>query len=107
MVVLGVSRSLPLSIAALAVSGAADMLSVNIRGILVPLNTPDALRGRVSAVNWMFIGASNELGEFESGLTASWFGTVPSVVIGGALSIAVAIGWAFIFPALRRLRRLH
>jgi len=107
MIVFGLSRSLPLSIAALVLSGAGDMLSVNIRGILVPLNTPDPLRGRVSAVNWMFIGASNELGEFESGLTASWFGTVPSVVVGGVLSVAVALGWAWMFPSLRRLRQLH
>lgn len=107
MIVFGLSRSLPLSLAALVLSGAGDMLSVNVRGILVPLNTPDALRGRVSAVNWMFIGASNELGEFESGLTASWFGTVPSVVLGGALTLAVAVAWAWMFPSLRRLRHLH
>jgi MFS family permease len=107
MIVFGLSRSLPLSIAALVLSGAGDMLSVNIRGILVPLNTPDALRGRVSAVNWMFIGASNELGEFESGLTASWFGTVRSVVVGGVLTLAVAVSWAWMFPSLRQLRRLH
>jgi MFS family permease len=107
MIVFGLSRSLPLSIAALVLSGSADMLSVYVRGILVPLNTPDALRGRVSAVNWMFIGASNELGEFESGLTASWFGTVPSVVIGGVVTVAVAVGWRWLFPPLRRLRRLH
>jgi hypothetical protein len=87
--------------------GTSDMLSVYVRGILVPLNTPDALRGRVSAVNWMFIGASNELGEFESGLTASWFGIVPSVVAGGVLTVAVALGWAWLFPNLRRLRHLH
>ena len=107
MIVFGLSRSLPLTIAALILSGVGDMVSVNIRGILVPLNTPDALRGRVSAVNWMFIGASNELGEFESGLTASWFGTVPSVVVGGVLSLAVALSWAWMFPSLRKLRRLH
>ena len=107
IIVFGLSRSLPLSIAALVLSGAGDMISVNVRGILVPLNTPDALRGRVSAVNWMFIGASNELGEFESGLTASWFGTVPSVVLGGALTLAVAVAWAWMFPSLRRLRRLR
>ena len=107
MIVFGLSRSLPLSIAALVLSGAGDMLSVNIRGILVPLNTPDALRGRVSAVNWMFIGASNELGEFESGLTASWFGTVRSVVVGGVMTLAVAATWAWMFPALRHLRRLR
>lgn len=107
VIVFGLSRSLPLSIAALVLSGAGDMLSVNIRGILVPLNTPDALRGRVSAVNWMFIGASNELGEFESGLTASWFGTVRSVVVGGVMTLAVAVSWAWIFPSLRHLRRLR
>ncbi len=107
MIVFGLSRSLPLSIAALVLSGAGDMLSVNIRGILVPLNTPDALRGRVSAVNWMFIGASNELGEFESGLTASWFGTARSVVAGGLMTLAVAVSWAWLFPSLRHLRRLR
>jgi MFS family permease len=107
MIIFGLSRSMPLSIAALVLSGIGDMLSVNIRGILVPLNTPDALRGRVSAVNWMFIGASNELGEFESGLTARWFGTVPSVVVGGVLTLLVAAGWAWKFPSLRRLRQLH
>jgi MFS family permease len=107
MVVFGLSRSLPLSIAALVVSGCADMLSVYVRGILVPLNTPDALRGRVSAVNWMFIGASNELGEFESGLTASWFGTVRSVVIGGIMTVLVAWSWRWLFPPLRALRRLN
>jgi MFS family permease len=107
MIVFGLSRSLPLSIAALVLSGIGDMLSVNIRGILVPLNTPDPLRGRVSAVNWMFIGASNELGEFESGLTASWFGTVRSVVVGGVMTLAVAASWAWMFPSLWRLRRLR
>jgi len=107
MVAFGLSRSLPLSVAVLVVSGCADMLSVYVRGILVPLHTPDALRGRVSAVNWMFIGASNELGEFESGLTASWFGTVPSVVAGGLLTIVVAVSWRYLFPPLRQLRRLH
>ena len=106
-IVFGLSHSLPLSVAALALCGTSDLLSVYVRGILVPLNTPDALRGRVSAVNWMFIGASNELGEFESGLTASWFGTVPSVVAGGVLTVAVALGWAWLFPSLRRLRSLH
>jgi MFS family permease len=107
MIVFGLSRSMALSIAALVLSGIGDMLSVNIRGILVPLNTPDALRGRVSAVNWMFIGASNELGEFESGLTARWFGTVRSVVLGGLVTLAVAASWAWMFPTLRRLRQLR
>ena len=107
MIVFGLSRSFPLSLAALLLSGAGDMVSVYVRGIVVPLNTPDAIRGRVSAVNSMFIGASNELGEFESGLTASWLGTVPSVVLGGVLTLAVAVAWAFLFPALRRLRHLR
>jgi MFS family permease len=107
MIVFGLSRSMALSIAALVLSGIGDMLSVNIRSILVPLNTPDALRGRVSAVNWMFIGASNELGEFESGVTASWFGTVRSVVVGGIVTLAVAASWAWMFPSLRKLRHLR
>ncbi len=107
MIVFGLSRSLTLSFAALLLSGAGDMVSVYVRGILVPLATPDALRGRVSAVTSMFIGASNELGEFESGVTASWFGTVPSVVMGGVLTLAVAGAWARLFPGLRRLRHLR
>lgn len=107
MIVFGLSRSYWLSLAALVISGGGDMVSVYIRGILVPLHTPDAIRGRVSAVNSMFIGASNELGEFESGLTASWFGTVPAVVIGGVLTLAVALCWPLLFPPLRRLRHLH
>jgi len=106
-IVFGLSKSLPLSLAALILCGGGDMLSVYVRGIVVQLNTPDEIRGRVAAVNAMFIGASNELGEFESGLTASWFGTVPSVVLGGALTLAVAASWAALFPALRRLRHLH
>lgn len=107
MIVFGLSRSVPLSFLALLVSGSGDMVSVYVRGILVPLATPDPLRGRVSAVNSMFIGASNELGEFESGLTASAFGAVPSVVVGGALTLVVAGSWALLFPALRRLRHLR
>jgi hypothetical protein len=83
------------------------MISVYVRGIVVQVNTPDAIRGRVSAVSSMFIGASNELGEFESGLTASWFGTVPSVVMGGLATLVVALAWAGLFPALRRLRHLR
>ena len=83
------------------------MVSVYVRGILVPLATPDALLGRVSAVNSMYIGASNELGAFESGLMASWFGAVPSVVVGGLLTLAVAGAWPLLFPELRRLRHLR
>ena len=107
MIVFGLSRSMPLSLLALVLSGGGDMVGVYIRGILVPLATPDELRGRVSAVSSMFIGASNELGEFESGLTAKWLGTVPSVVVGGVLTLAVAGTWAWLFPQLRRLRHLR
>jgi len=81
------------------------MVSVHIRHLLVQLETPDEIRGRVSAVNSVFIGASNELGEFESGVTAAWWGIVPAVVIGGAATIAVAVAWARLFPVLRRLDR--
>jgi hypothetical protein len=81
------------------------MVSVYIRHLLVQLETPDEIRGRVSAVNSVFIGASNELGEFESGLTAAWWGIVPAVVIGGAATLSVAALWAVLFPVLRRLDR--
>ena len=107
MVVFGLSRSLPLTLLVLVASGCADMVSVYVRGVVVPRSTPDRLRGRVAAVNSMFIGASNELGEFESGLTARWLGTVPSVVVGGALTIVVVAAWSRGFPELRRLRHLH
>jgi len=83
------------------------MLSVYIRGILVQLRTPDAIRGRVSAVNSMFIGASNELGEFESGVAARWLGAVPAVLVGGLCTLAVAGVWLRRFPQLRRLDRLQ
>ncbi len=104
-IVFGLSTSLPLSLAALVVMGAGDMVSVYIRHLLVQLETPDVIRGRVSAVNSVFIGASNELGEFESGLTAAWWGIVPAVVIGGAATLGVAATWARLFPVLRRLDR--
>ncbi len=102
-VVFGLSRNIALSLAALIVLGAADMISVVVRQTLVQIRTPDAMRGRVSAVNWVFIGASNELGEFESGVTAAWFGTVPAVVIGGIGTLLVAAIWAWRFPELRRV----
>ncbi|MBI3444622.1 MAG: MFS transporter [Magnetospirillum sp.] len=101
-IVFGLSTSFPLSLAALAVLGAADMVSVVLRQTLVQINTPDDMRGRVSAVNLVFITASNELGEFESGLTAAWWGVVPAVVAGGAGCLLVAALWAWRFPALRR-----
>ncbi|HSQ70482.1 MAG TPA: MFS transporter [Steroidobacteraceae bacterium] len=104
-VVFGLSTSFWLSLLALAVMGAGDMVSVYIRHVLVQLETPDGIRGRVSAVNAVFIGASNELGEFESGVTAAWFGTVPAVVIGGVATLAVAWAWARWFPVLWRMDR--
>lgn len=105
--VFGASRDFPLSLAALLVLGAGDMLSVYVRAILVQVNTPDAIRGRVSAINSMFIGTSNELGEFESGVTARWFGAVRAVILGGALTLAVVVVWMGLFPQLRRLDALH
>lgn len=101
-VVFGVSKSLLLSSVALVVVGASDMVSVVIRGSILQLATPPEMRGRVSAVNWLFIGASNEFGEFESGLTASWWGAVPAVVIGGIGSVVVTVAAAGLFPRLRR-----
>jgi hypothetical protein len=104
-VVFGVSESFWLSLAALVILGGADMVSVYIRHMLVQLETPDAIRGRVSAVNAVFIGASNELGEFESGLTAAWWGLKPAVVVGGLASVAIAGLWMRWFPALRAMDR--
>jgi len=101
--VFGVSESFLLSLIALVTLGSADMVSVYIRHMLVQLETPDAIRGRVSAVNAVFIGASNELGEFESGLTAAWWGLKPAVVVGGIASVAIAGLWTRLFPALRRI----
>jgi hypothetical protein len=81
------------------------MVSVYVRHLLVQLTTPDAIRGRVSAVNAVFIGASNELGEFESGVTAAWWGTVPAVLVGGVATVIVAAAWSWLFPSLRTLQR--
>src|SRR5262249_29082347 len=105
--VFAVSRSVALSVAALAVLGAADLVSVVVRMSLVQLATPDAMRGRVSAVNWIFIGTSNQLGEFESGLAAAWFGTVPAVVLGGLGTLVVTALWAYLFPQLREVDSLQ
>ncbi len=102
-VVFGLSTSLPLSLMALVAVGAGDMVSVYIRAVLVQLETPDEIRGRVSAVGSMFIGASNELGEFESGLTARWFGLVPAVVLGGLATLLVVGSYLKLFPELRLL----
>jgi MFS family permease len=102
-VVFGLSTNFALSLLALVVIGASDMVSVYIRHMLVQLETPDAIRGRVSAVNAVFIGASNELGDFESGVTAAWWGLKPAVVVGGVASVAIAGLWMRWFPALRRI----
>ena len=101
MVVFGLSRSLVLSLAALAVSGFVDMISVNIRSTTVALVTPNELRGRVNAVEMVFISASNELGAFESGAAAALIGAVPAVVAGGALTIVIAALWPRLFPRSR------
>ncbi len=105
-IVFGLSENFYLSFAALVVLGASDMVSVNVRHALTQLATPDHMRGRVSAVNMLFIGASNELGEFESGLTAAWWGTVPAVIVGGLGTLGVVALWAWMFPELRKVDRL-
>lgn len=104
--VFALSRDFFLSLAALLLLGAGDMVSVFIRHSLVQLRTPDGMRGRVSAVNSIFIGASNQLGEFESGLTADWFGVVPAALLGGIGTLAVVGLWYHLFPELRRVDRL-
>jgi MFS family permease len=105
-VLFGVSTSLVLSLISLIFLGAADMISVIIRATLVQLRTPDEMRGRVMAVDMVFIGTSNELGQFESGLTAQWFGTVPAVLLGGVGTLVVIALWAWRFPELRRAGEL-
>jgi MFS family permease len=106
-VVFGLSRSFWLSLAALTVVGASDMVSVVVRSTLVQIATPPAMRGRVSAVNMVFVGASNELGELESGMTAAWMGTIPSVVFGGLAACAVVLVSCFVFPDLRKVDKLE
>jgi MFS family permease len=104
-IVFGLSTSFPLSLLALAILGASDAVSIVIRFSLVQIETPDEKRGRVSAINYLFVGSSNTLGEFESGLVAVWLGAVPSVVIGGLGSLLVAGVWMMLFPDLRRIDR--
>jgi MFS family permease len=106
-VVFALSRSVLLSLIALAVAGAADTISVVIRISLVQLSTPDAMRGRVGAVNYLFINASNQLGEFESGMAAALLGAMPAAVLGGLGTIAVALLWMKLFPTLRDVERLE
>jgi len=105
-IVFGVSHSLIVSLVALFLLGASDMVSVIIRATLIQVATPDEMRGRVNAVDMLFIGVSNELGEFESGLTAQWFGTVPAVVLGGVGTLLVIATWAWLFPELREADQL-
>lgn len=105
-ILFGLSTNFYLTLGALVILGGSDMVSVFIRQSLIQTATPDAMRGRVSAVSVLFIGASNELGEFESGVTAAWFGTVPAVVIGGIGTLAVVTLWMWLFPPLRRVDRL-
>ncbi len=105
-IVFGLSQSFILSLLALVVLGASDMISVVVRSTFVQLETPDAMRGRVSAVNSVFIGTSNQLGEFESGLTAAWFGAVPAVLIGGIGTLVVVVLWIRLFPQLFQVDRL-
>jgi MFS family permease len=100
-IIFGVSRSLTVSLIALLLLGASDMISVIIRATLTQLATPDEMRGRVTAVDMIFIGTSNEFGQFESGVTAQWFGTVPAVVLGGIGTLVVIGVWAWLFPELR------
>ena len=106
-IIFGLSRSLVVSLIALVLLGASDMISVIIRATLTLLATPDEMRGRVTAVDMIFIGTSNEFGQFESGATAQWFGTVPAVVLGGVGTLLVVTLWAWWFPDLRRAGELH
>jgi MFS family permease len=105
-VIFGVSRSFAVSLLALFFVGATDMVSVIVRATLIQVATPDEMRGRVNAVDMIFIGASNELGQFESGITAQWFGVVPAVILGGIGAIVVTGLWAWMFPQLRKVNNL-
>jgi len=105
-VIFGVSRSFAISVLALFLVGATDMVSVIVRATLIQVATPDEMRGRVNAVDMIFIGASNELGQFESGITAHWFGVVPAVILGGVGAIIVTGLWAWMFPQLRKVNQL-
>jgi hypothetical protein len=106
IIAFGLSTTLWLSLPALFIMGAADMVSVNVRASLIQLATPDELRGRVTAVNSVFIGASNEVGEFRAGSMAHVIGAVPAVVIGGAGALVIAAAWTRLFPTLYAKRRL-
>jgi len=105
-IIFGLSRSFVISLLALFLVGATDMVSVIVRATLIQVKTPDEMRGRVNAVDMIFIGASNELGQFESGITAQWFGAVPAVILGGIGAIVVTGLWAWMFPQLRKVNEL-
>jgi len=105
-IIFGISHSFTLSLIMLFLVGASDTISVIVRHTMIQLATPDSMRGRVSAVNMVFIGASNEVGQFESGITAQWFGTIAAVVLGGVGTALIVILWAWLFPPLRRLDTL-
>ncbi len=107
MIVFGLSRSMWLSLGALAAGGAVDIVSVVLRQTILPLVTPDDLRGRVNAIEMVFISASNELGAFESGVAAALLGAVPAVIVGGAATVVIAVTWRFVFPQLARVDRLE
>jgi hypothetical protein len=102
-IVLGLTHQFGVALAALFLTGLGDMLSVYVRHLLVQLETPDSIRGRVSAVNSVFISASNELGTFESGVTAAWLGVTPAILVGGVATLLVTLLWALRFPVLSRL----
>jgi MFS family permease len=106
-IVFGLSTSLPVAVFALATMGASDQVSVVIRSTLIQLGTPNEMRGRVSAVNFLFIGTSNQLGDFRSGLTAEWLGAVPSVLIGGIGTLVVVGACVLLFPQLARVNRME
>jgi hypothetical protein len=106
-VVFALSHLIWLSVLALSVMGAADMISVVIRTSLVQLATPDAMRGRVGAVNHLFINASNQLGQFESGITAALLGAIPAAALGGVGTVVIALLWMKLFPSLRNVERLE
>jgi MFS family permease len=106
-IVFGLSHTFVVSLVALVLLGVGDMVSVYVRHVLIQLETPDAIRGRVSAVGSMFVGASNELGEFESGVTAGWLGLVPSVVLGGVATLFVVAAYLKLFPELRLMDRFR
>ena len=106
-IVFGFSTSMVVAVATLAIGGAADMVSVFIRSTLLTTRTPPEMLGRVMSVNGIFVGSSNEIGAFESGVTARWFGAVPSVVIGGAMTLVVVAMTAWRNPTLRSLARIE